>query len=175
VAQLALYTFGIFSRPADDPANDGFHRRNDAVLALVDKAPGLIARSGYEGDPGPLSWGVQVYPRFYVEAGDGWCPSTLSVWKDMESAVAYAYFGLHAEALSHGREWFRKPEWPPYAVWWIEDGKFPTWSDAVTRHEHLHDHGPSPRAFNFKAAFDAKGCEVTLDRAKIKQILAVQR
>ncbi len=175
MAQLALYTFGIFSRPADDPANNGFHRRNDPVLALVDKAPGLIARSGYEGDPGPKSWGVQVYPRFYVETGDGWCPSTLSAWKDMEHAMAFSYFGLHAEALSHGREWFRKPEWPPYAAWWIEDGKFPNWTEAVMRHEHLHDNGPSPLVFNFKTAFDSRGRSLTLNRSTIKQIAASQR
>jgi hypothetical protein len=172
--QLALYTFGIFSKPADDPANDGFHRRNDPVLALVDKAPGLIARSGYEGDPGPMSWGTQVYPGFYVETGDGWCPSTLSVWQDMESAVAFSYSGLHAEALAHGREWFRKPEWPPYAAWWIKEGHFPDWAEAVARHEYLHDNGPSPHVFDFKAAFDASGHETKLDRAKIKQILASQ-
>ena len=170
MAQLALYTFGIFSRPADDPANDGFHRRNDPVLALVDKARGLIARSGYEGDPGPKSWGVQPYPRFYVEAGDGWCPSTLSVWKDMESAMAFSYFGLHAEALSHGREWFRKSEWPPYAVWWIGDGKFPSWTEAVARHEHLHDHGPSRFAFTFKRAFDDAGAAASIDSKKVKRV-----
>jgi Domain of unknown function (DUF3291) len=175
MAQLALYTFGVFLRPAEHPSNDGFHRRNDPVLALVDKAPGLIARSGYEGDPGPQSWGTQVYPRFYVEAGDGWCPSTLSVWQDMEHAMAFSYFGLHAEALSHGREWFKKPEWPPYAVWWIADGNTPRWMEAVARHERLHDHGPSPHVFNFKAAFDEKGREVNLDMAKIKQISQSQR
>jgi hypothetical protein len=173
--QLALYTFGIFLRPADHPANDGFQRRNDPILALVDKSPGLIARSGYEDDPGPLSWGPQVYPRFYVEAGDGWCPSTLSVWEDMEHAMAFSYFGLHAEALAHGREWFRKPEWPPYAAWWVEDGKFPSWTDAVARHEHLHDHGPSPDVFNFKASFDASGREMKMDRAKIRQMSVSER
>ena len=170
MAQLALYTFGIFSRPSDDPANVGFHRRNDPVLALVDKAPGLIARSGYEGDPGPKSWGVQVNPRFYVEAGDGWCPSTLSVWKDMESAIAFSYFGLHAEALSHGREWFRKPEWPPYAAWWIEDGKFPSWAEAVERHGSLHDHGSWPFAFTFKWAFDDAGGVASFDSKKVKRV-----
>ena len=78
--QLALYTFGIFKKPSDATANDGFHLRNDPILELVDRSPGMIARSGYEGDPGPASWGKQVYPRFYVEQGDGYSPSTLSVW-----------------------------------------------------------------------------------------------
>jgi Domain of unknown function (DUF3291) len=173
--QLALYTFGIFLKPADDPANDGFQRRSDPIMALVDKSPGLIARSGHEGDPGPLSWGTQVYPRYYAEAGDGWCPSTLSVWKDMESAMAFSYFGLRAEALAFGREWFPKPEWPPYAAWWIQGGKFPSWTKAVVRHERLHDHGPSPHVFNFKAAFDANGREIKMDRANIRQMSVSER
>jgi hypothetical protein len=53
--KLALYTFGQFALPSTDPANDGFHQRNDPVLAEVDQAIGLIGRSGYAGEPGPES------------------------------------------------------------------------------------------------------------------------
>lgn len=51
--RLALYTFGLFSRPAQDPANDGFYLRNDPIFAAIEHAPGFIARSGYATDPGP--------------------------------------------------------------------------------------------------------------------------
>lgn len=44
---LALYTFGMFAAPAEDPANDGFRELNDPLFELVDQAEGLIARSGY--------------------------------------------------------------------------------------------------------------------------------
>ena len=170
--RLALYTFGIFIEPSEHPANDGFHLRNDPILVLVQRAPGFVARSGYPGDPGPESWGPQVYPRFYEERGDGWSPSTLSVWTDMESAMAFSYFGLHAEALRHGRNWFRKPQWPPYACWWAADGHTPTWSEAVERHEHLHDNGPTPFAFSFRQAFDAQGGPTELDRDRLKALSA---
>ena len=169
---LALYTFGIFAKPADDKANEGFQRRNDPLLELVNKAPGMIARSGYAGEAGPESWGAQIYPRFYVEQGDGWSPSTLSTWRDLESAFAFIYFGLHAEALAHGREWFQKPQWPPYVFWWVTAGQYPTWTEAVKRHEYLHDHGQSAHSFNFKNAFDASGNAYQLDRARAKQIAA---
>ncbi len=86
---LALYTFGIFAKPANDPANNGFHELNDAVLMLVDRSEGLIARSGYASDPGPASWGEEVYPRFYEERGDGWSPATLSLWRDLESLFSF--------------------------------------------------------------------------------------
>ena len=167
---LALYTFGIFKKPADDTANEGFHSRNDPLLKLVDSSHGMIARSGYEGEPGPVSWGIQVYPRFYVEQGDGYSPSTLSVWRDLESVFAFTYFGLHAEALAHGREWFQKPEWPPYVLWWMKAGDQPTWAEGVARHEYLHDHGPSAFAFNFKNSFNAEGKSFELDRARAKLI-----
>jgi hypothetical protein len=61
---LALYTFGMFAAPAEDPANDGFRDLNDPIFELVDRAEGLIARSGYASDPGPLprgaDWGAEV-------------------------------------------------------------------------------------------------------------------
>lgn len=173
--QLVLFTFGIFRAPSDDPANDGFHERNDPILELVDTAPGFVARSGYDDEPGPQSWGEQVYPRFYEEKGDGWCPETLSVWQDLESPMAFSYFGLHAEALTHGREWFRKPQWPPLALWWTEAGAYPTWSEAIIRHEHLHDHGPTTFAFNFKQPFGAAGGSQRINRDRVKAIVSQMR
>ena len=167
---LALYTFGMFLEPSEHPANDGFHERNDPILLDIEKALGFIKRSGYEGDPGPESWGEQVYPRFYVERGDGWSPSTLSLWRDMESMMAFSYFGLHAEALSLGRDWFQKPEWPPYVTWWIDSDHVPNWAEGVEKHEYLHDQGPTPKAFNFKKPFDVSGLPMKIDRAKIKQL-----
>ncbi len=168
--KVALYTFGVFVEPADHAANAGFHERNDPNLAAVERAAGFVARSGYEDEPGPSCWGKQVFPRFYIERGDGWSPSTLSVWIDLESPMAFAYFGLHAEALSRGREWFRKPEWPPYVAWWVTSEHRPDWSEAVERHEFMHDHGPSARAFNFKQPFDARGDETSIDRDKVKAL-----
>ena len=50
---LALYTFGLLATRADDPVNDGSRERNDPIFAVVDRVPGLIARSGYASDPGP--------------------------------------------------------------------------------------------------------------------------
>ncbi len=168
--RLALFTFGIFIKPDEHPDNDGFHERNDPILAEVDAAPGLISRSGYPDEPGPASWGDQVYPRFYVERGDGWCPETLSLWVDMESAMAFSYDGLHAEALALGRTWFQKPQWPPYVAWWVDRDHVPDWAEAVERHEHLHDHGASAFAFSFKHAFDAGGSPVKVDSQKIRAI-----
>lgn len=175
---LALYTFGIFRLPSADPANADFHAINDANLAAAESAAGFIARSGYDGDPGPASWGAHAYPRFYV-GRDAHSPSTLSLWTDLAAPYAFAYAGIHAAALARGREWFvrpalpsGRPAWPPYVLWWVPAGLRPDWAEAVRRHEHLHDHGPGPSAFDWKAPFDDAGRPVELDRAAVRAYIA---
>jgi hypothetical protein len=166
---VALYTFGAFRAPAAEPVNSGFHQRNDRNLLAVEVSDGFIARSGYDGDPGPASWGIQVFPRFYVERGDGWAPSTLSLWRDLESPMAFAYAGIHAEALGNGRKWFLKPAWPPYVLWWVERDRVPDWTAAVARHEALHDRKASAFAFDFATPFDEAGLPATIDRAIVRE------
>lgn len=170
--RLALYTFGQFLRPSEDPANDGFHARNDLNFAAAEKAPGFLARSGYEGEPGPAPWGEQVYPRFHRDNGDGWAPSTLSLWTDPESAMAFIYSGIHAEAMRHGRDWFEKPAWPPLVLWWVDAGHTPDWAEGVARLEHLADHGPTAQAFTFKEAFDAGGRPMDIDKGHVRELIA---
>src|SRR3954464_12728557 len=146
--RLAIYNFGMFKVAGSDPANQGFHDRGDPNLAAAEQSDGFIARSGYEDDPGPESWGQQIYPRFYVERGDGWSPSTLSLWRDIASLMAFSYSGVHAEAMRHAREWFVKPAWPGYVLWWVDAGHTPEWAEGVERMEFLHDNGGSPFAFD---------------------------
>ena len=169
--RLALYTFGQFRLPSEDPANDGFHARNDPVFAAAEAAEGFIARSGYDDEPGPESWGEQVYPRFYRDNGDGWAPETLSLWRDAESVMAFSYSGIHGEAMRHARDWFDKPTWPPLALWWVEGDHTPDWAEAVARHEHLADHGPTPHAFTFKTFFDAKGAAGSIDQDRVRAMI----
>ena len=167
---LALYTFGQFIKPSDDTVNDGFHALNDPVLALVDRADGLIARSGYASDPGPASWGEEVYPTFYEDQGDGWAPATLSLWSDLESAFSFTYFGLHAEAMARGREWFLQPTWPPLVMWWHNAEVRPTWAEGVSRHKALHEQGPTPNAFTFKVPFDPLGEADKLNKFRVQEM-----
>ena len=173
--RLALYTFGVFRARADDPVNDGFRARNDVNLNAVEISEGFIARSGYEGDPGPESWGVQTYPRFYVERGDGWSPSTLSLWENLVAPMAFSYGGIHAEALRHGRDWFLKPKWPPYVLWWVAPEHIPTWTEAVERYHFLADHGPTEKAFDFKVPFDQRGVQAAIDREALKSLTGTNK
>jgi Domain of unknown function (DUF3291) len=171
--RIVLYTFGVFWEPFDSPVNDAFHARNDDNFRAAEMSEGIIARSGYEGDPGPESWGEHTYPRFYN--GVDHSPSTLSLWHDLISPMAFSYAGIHADAMRHAREWFVKPEWPRYALWWVEQNHRPDWAEAVKRHEYLHDHGPSRHAFDFKNAFDNDGQPFTIDRTALKRIIEINQ
>lgn len=166
---LALYNFSMFRVPSEHAANQGFHERNDRNFLVAEHSDGFVARSGYADEPGPESWGEQVFPRFYVDNGDGWSPSTLSLWHDLASPMAFSYSGFHAETMRHGHEWFPEQHWPPYVLWWVAAGHRPEWREGVERLEHLHDHGTSAFAFDFKKPFDAEGRPVEIDRAAVKR------
>ena len=166
--RLAIYNFNNFRLPSEHPSNEGFHARNDLNFAAAEGTNGFIARSGYEGDPGPESWGEQVFPRFYIENGDGTAPSTLSLWQDLPSLFTFVYADIHLEAMKYARLWFDRHAWPPYVLWWVEDGHIPAWAEGVERLEYLHDNGVSSHAFDFRQPFDENGNPTELDRAGIK-------
>jgi hypothetical protein len=168
--RLAIYNFGIFRELPSSPANQGFRDREPANFAAAEMAPGFVARSGYEGDPGPPSLGRQVNPRFYVERGEGWEASTLSLWQNLESLFSFTYSGIHAEALKHARDWFLEKRWPPYVLWWVEAARLPDWSEAVSRFERLHDMGPAAAAFTFKTPFDEHGAPTAIDRSAVRRL-----
>ena len=82
--------------------------------------------------------------------------------------MAFTYNGVHADALKHARNWNQKQAWPSLVLWWVPEGSKPVWADGAKRLEHLHDNGPSPRAFTFKAAYCPDGKPVEIDRESVK-------
>jgi hypothetical protein len=171
---LAIYNFGMFRERAASPSNQGFRDREPANLAAAETASGFIGRAGYEGEPERESWGVQVFPRFYVEHGDGRAPSTLSLWVDIESLMAFTYSGVHAEALQHASDWFVPKSWPPYVLWWVADRHRPDWREAIARFELLHDCGPTREAFDFKTPFDANGRPTMVDKEAVRRLVTAR-
>lgn len=167
---LALYTFGLFIKPAEHEANDGFHQRNDVILANMEGTPGFIARSGYDDDPVEDLWGEQVYPHFYVEQGDGWAPSTLSLWNSPEAVMAFTYSGLHGQAVRMGHHWFQRGDWPPLVMWWVEKDVRPNWVQGVDRFERLHRDGPTRDAFSMKHLFGPDGRPISVDTARLRAL-----
>ena len=174
MAKVVLYTFAIFKKPNQHEQNDGFHDRNPFVYVSAENAEGFVDRSGnsWKRDHAGRNsdWGTRdVSPRFFTGENHRDTAATLSVWEDVESIYAFTYHGFHAEVLSKRDEWFVEGEWPAYVAWWTPDDVTPTRTEGAKRLEHLHDHGPTPSAFNFKAPYDADGNPLHMDREKIQE------
>jgi hypothetical protein len=171
LARLAIYNFGLFVAPYESSEVEGFRLREPANFAAAECAEGFLDRSGYPGEPGPESWGDQVFPRFIEGSGFDWAPSSLSLWADVESLMAFSYSGVHADALKHANRWQVKRQWPALVLWWTEAR--PDWQEAVVRFEHLHDHGPRPVAFDFKDPYGPDGNRMSIDRARVRELAAL--
>ncbi len=169
--KLAIYNFGLFVASYDSPAVEGFRLREPSNFLAAETAQGFVGRSGYDGDPGPESWGLQVFPRFIKGSGFETAPSSLSLWADLESLMAFSYSGVHADALKHARTWQVEKRWPALVLWWTDNR--PDWTEAVARFERLHDHGPGPEAFNFKDPYGPDGERISIDRARVRELAAL--
>lgn len=166
----ALTTFAILRAPFGDPQVQGFFDRLGDTFAAADGYEGFVDRS--RRDPVTLkhSWGDPVHPRFYDPAQHAGVVFTLSLWRSLESVSAYAYSGVHGESLRRRLDWFLKPQWPSYAVWWVADGHVPDWHEASLRLEQLHDHGPTPQSFDFRTPFGADLAPTAIDRDAVREI-----
>lgn len=166
-----MYNFGQHVAAEDAPEVQGFMLREPLNFAAAERAAGFVGRSGYRGVPGKRSWGPQVFPRFIKGSGFDSGPSSLSLWADIESLMAFTYAGVHAEALKNARNWNTKNDWPPLVLWWVEAGRRPDWAQGASKLERLHDHGPGPDAFSFKQAFTPDGEPAEVDRLRVKRLV----
>jgi hypothetical protein len=166
VHRIAFMTLGVMKRPAGDEVVKGFLDRLPSVYAESEGSAGFLARSVRNVETWEHSWGPVIAPRCVPEGTPlSQLAMTLSLWQDLESVAAFAYNGLHGEALSMRWEWFERGPWPTYAAWWVPEGHQPRWAEGVERIEELHANGPQPRAFNFRKPFDAEGNATKLKRA----------
>lgn len=154
---LALYTFGVLTSPLADPTplTREFYDMGEAVYRKMSQHPGYLAHADAADDArGALFetdwgvWGEFAVPTWYDKgrtAETTALAATLSLWTDLRPAVDALYTDLHREALKGRDDWFERTEHPTYALWWAWDGAIPTWQDGVSRLEHLHAHGSTPR------------------------------
>jgi len=169
MSKVAFMTIGLLKAPRGDEQVQGFFDRSPAIISGAEVSPGFIARSFYD----ERTWGTISNPTiFQDEEFEDMTPQTQSSWQDLESVFAFAYRGVHAEAMRKRNEWFVKPEWPTYVAWWIADGHTPSWEEAYQRYDQLHQQGASAEAFDFKHPFGADGQPVKIDRQRVKEIKA---
>jgi len=169
MARVALFTVGILHAP-DGPRVQGFFDRGDATFAAAEASPGFMGRCLYDEATEADTWGVATQPVvFDQEEFTDRVAQTLSVWRDLDSVFAFAYSGLHGEAISKRKEWFLHSQWPSYVAWWVDDIHTPSWQEAYERYEKLRRDGPSPDAFSFKHSFGPDGQPITIDRTVVKR------
>lgn len=90
--RLAVYTFNQFVAPYQSDRIRGFREAEPGTFLAIENAEGFVARSGYEGEEGPSSWGEQVFPDCWANSnGDGWAPSTLSLDLLRKSGEGFCY------------------------------------------------------------------------------------
>ena len=165
--KVAFFTFGILREERDHPSIQEYVDRGDPTFEVAESSDGFIDRSVLDPETDQESWGELVPPRFSSH-GEPW-EYTLSRWKDLESIFAFAYSGFHSENLRKRSDWFLTAEWPTYTAWWVADGHTPDFHEAKGRIEHLHDHGPTPSAFDFKHPFGIDGDPIEIDRALVQK------
>ena len=172
MAKLAILTSVLLHAPFGDPQVQGFVDRLETVFGAAATGHGVLDVAS-EDSAAASKWGAWVAPAHYrKDENDGRIAQTLSLWTDLEPLYAYAYNGLHAEAMSKRKQWIVHGDWASHVLWWVDDDHTPTWQEACDHYDYKHDHGVSPHAFDFRHPFNADGQPVQLDRELIKSLAA---
>jgi hypothetical protein len=163
-------TAGLLQEASGHPRMQGFVDAGDPTFSAAEANEGFIARSLWP-DPDPVeSWGEALVPKVFQNEPDAEARNerTLSLWRDLESAYAFAYSGPHAEAMIHRREWFIPHPFPGYVLWRVADDHIPTWREADEGYSVLCQEGATAEAFDFNHAFDADGQPTQINREVVR-------
>ena len=144
LAQLNVATAA--SGDAQAAAMGSFWAEVPGVNALADADPGLIWRLQDE-DSGNAG-------RFRIPGQDAMIVN-LSVWADVRALHQFVCRSGHRHIMARKREWFAEPSEPTMVLWWVTAGHRPSVQEAWQRLLTLREQGPTPRAFTFKARFEA--------------------
>lgn len=143
--RLAQFNVARLAAPIDDPASDGFREALDRINALAEASPGFVWRATGQGfdseDPA-----VDVDPMLLAN---------LSVWESAEALAAFVYRSDHGGFVRRGREWFEPGAAAQIVLWWVPADQRPSREEAFARLDHLHAHGSSAHAFDFKTRVPA--------------------
>lgn len=164
MAQLAVLTFGIFQNRLDQAGLATFYDRGPAIFAAAEHIRGFIKVTRDKSDR------AEPHARYLRDSDTIGTSEIISLWTHLEPLFAFVYNGLHAEALHKRSQWFVKAQFPAYVLWWVDDDHVPDWREAYERHEHLHQHGATAFAFDFKHPFDAVGNPAQVDRVLAKSL-----
>ena len=127
----------------EDPIMQEFVDNLDRVNALAEGSSGFIWRLKDESN------NAASFNPF----NDVQVIINISVWADVESLEHFTYKTFHTDFLKRRKEWFKRYGEAHFALWWIEEGKFPTIEEAIKRLGFLQQEGATAYAFTFRDKF----------------------
>lgn len=127
----------------DDPIMKEFVDNLDKVNNLAENSDGFVWRLKDENNDATS----------FNPYNDEQVLINISVWEDVESLEKFTYKTFHTDFLKRRKEWFKKYGKVHYALWWIEEGKYPTITEAVEKLEYLELNGPTEAVFSFRTHF----------------------
>ena len=126
--------------PLEDPRMAGFVNRLDEINALAEETDGFVWR--LKDDTGNAT-NISAFP-------DPMLIVNMSMWESAEQLRHYVYQTAHVEVLRLRKDWFHLMKEAYYVLWWVPAGHIPDLEEAKVRLKYLQDHGPGPKAFDFK-------------------------
>src|SRR4051794_5535029 len=99
MSNLAFHTFGVLRQPNESPTTRAYYELGAEIFDAASATDGFVAGRAPFSDPVP-----SVFDPACHLVGI----STLTVWRDLESAFAFAYGGTHVDAFRRRGEWFVK-------------------------------------------------------------------
>ncbi len=138
--QLAQINIAKLIAPITDPLIADFVAQLDTINALAEQSKGFIWRLK---DDSNNATSINPFhdPLIIVN---------ISVWESVEDLKNFAYKSSHVSVFADRARWFEKMQEAHLALWWIEEGNFPSAKEGKSRLLHLREHGDSAIAFSFK-------------------------
>lgn len=142
---LAQFNVATLKAPLEAPEITVFREALDEINALAEAQPGYIWRGDGEGFSSATPAADQD-PLYLIN---------MSVWESAEHLAAFAYRTEHRDYVRRRGEWFEANVKASFCLWWIPAGTIPSREEGIARLAHLHAHGPSDHAFDFKTRIPA--------------------
>lgn len=140
---LAQINIARMLAPADSPVMKEFMDNLDYINALAEQSEGFVWRLKDEVNN---ATSIRVY-------NDDFIIVNMSVWINAATLGRFVYQTVHTDFMRRRRQWFEKMHQQHMVLWYVPAGTEPTVEEAVTRLDHIREHGETPFGFGFRAQF----------------------